>query len=498
MIKKIILLLLLFPLTANSQSLNDLIRISMDNPIGSARFQSMGGAFGALGGDLSAVNINPAGSAVFIDNQYELSFSNNKKSTKSDYFSNSKNKNKNKFSANQGGGVWVFENFGDGNVNKITFSVNAQTNNSFYENFEIEGRNMSNSIDKFFINNSLGLSISDLSVGANESVPEVYRYLGEFFGFSAQQSFLAYQSYLINFDELNNNFYSLARYNNGVNQQYTSDSKGYNNKYNLNIAIQFKEDFYFGMNINTHEIYLENYLRHYESNFDEDSAIKSILFENRLTTFGEGFSFQIGAIRKFKNFRIGFSYQSPTWYSLWDETTQYLETESVDTNGISYRDIIDPKVINMYPKYKVVSPSSLTLSSALIIGKIGLISLDVISTDYSKMKIKPNDEFNNSNNLIKSKLQNTLNYRLGSEFRLNKLSIRGGYNSIESPYNDFIEDSSSLSYGLGYDFGSTIINFSHKSIIQKRSHQLFDSGLTDKAYLETTNSITSLSIIFKF
>ena len=51
--------------------------------VGSARFQSMGGAFGALGGDLSAININPAGSAVFIDNQYELSFSNNKKSVKS-------------------------------------------------------------------------------------------------------------------------------------------------------------------------------------------------------------------------------------------------------------------------------------------------------------------------------------------------------------------------------------------------------------------------------
>ena len=33
-------------------------------------------------------------------------------------------------------------------------------------------------------------------------------------------------------------------------------TKGYNNKYNLNVAIQFKEDFYFGININTHEIFL--------------------------------------------------------------------------------------------------------------------------------------------------------------------------------------------------------------------------------------------------
>ena len=81
----------------------------MDNTVGSARFQSMGGAFGALGGDLSAININPAGSAVFIDNQYELSFSNNKKSVKSNYFESSESKNKSKFSVNQGGGVWFLK-----------------------------------------------------------------------------------------------------------------------------------------------------------------------------------------------------------------------------------------------------------------------------------------------------------------------------------------------------------------------------------------------------
>jgi hypothetical protein len=458
----------------------------------------MGGAFGALGGDLSAINVNPAGSAVFNDNQYEFTLSNSKKSTKSYYFSETSMKNKSKFSGNQGGGVWVFKNYGEGNINKISFSVNAQTNNSYYNNFEIKGRNQSNSIDKFFLNNSNGISVSDVSVGVNETTSEVYKFLGEYYGFSAQQAFLAYQSYLINFDDTNNSFYSNARYSNGVNQQYTSDSKGYNNKYNINVAVQFKEDFYFGLNINTHEIYIENYTRHFESNFDEDSAIKSILFENKLTTYGEGFSFQIGALKKFNNFRIGFSYQSPTWYSLLDETTQYLETESVDIDGLSFRDIVDPRITNLYPKYKLNSPSSLTFSSALVIGKIGLISFDVISKDYSRIKVKPNNEFTDSNNLIKSQLQSTINFKIGSEIRLNKFSLRAGFNSIESPYINFTENSTSFSYGIGYDFGNTLINFSHKTIEQSKNHQLFDTGLTDKALLESTNSISSLSIIFKF
>ena len=458
----------------------------------------MGGAFGALGGDLSSINVNPAGSAVFNDNQYEFTLSNSKKSTKSNYFLDISTKRKNKFSINQGGGVWVFKNYGGGNINKISIGVNAQTNNSYYDNFEIKGRNQSNSIDKFFLNNTNGIFLSEISVGLNETVEDVYRYLGEYYGFSSQQAFLGYQSYLIDFNETDNNFYSNALYTNGVDQQYTSDSKGYNNKYNLNTAIQFKENFYFGLNINTHEIYLENYTRHYESNFDEDSAIKSILFENRLVTYGRGVSFQIGALRKFNKLRIGISYQSPTWYSLWDETTQYLETESIDLNGLNYKDTIDPRITNFYPKYKLNSPSSLTLSSALIIGKIGLISIDVITKDYSKIKVAPDDDFSYSNNLIKSQLQNTMTFKIGSEIRLNKLSLRAGFNSIENPYLNFTDNNTTHSFGFGYDFGSTLINFSHKIIDQKKNYQLFDTGLTDYALLEIVNSISSLSIIFKF
>ncbi len=50
--------------TAFSQSFNhnDLgILFSEDDNYGTARFEAMSGAFGALGGDVSALGINPAG-----------------------------------------------------------------------------------------------------------------------------------------------------------------------------------------------------------------------------------------------------------------------------------------------------------------------------------------------------------------------------------------------------------------------------------------------------
>ena len=55
-----------------SQELSDALLYSQDNLNGTARFRAMGGAFGALGGDLSSLNVNPAGSAIFVNNQLDL------------------------------------------------------------------------------------------------------------------------------------------------------------------------------------------------------------------------------------------------------------------------------------------------------------------------------------------------------------------------------------------------------------------------------------------
>jgi hypothetical protein len=49
-----------------SQEVSDALRYSQDNLNGTARFRALSGAFGALGGDLSSINVNPAGSAVLI------------------------------------------------------------------------------------------------------------------------------------------------------------------------------------------------------------------------------------------------------------------------------------------------------------------------------------------------------------------------------------------------------------------------------------------------
>ena len=49
-----------------AQTLNDVIYLTQSGLNGSARYTSMAGAFGALGGDLTAISDNPASSSVFF------------------------------------------------------------------------------------------------------------------------------------------------------------------------------------------------------------------------------------------------------------------------------------------------------------------------------------------------------------------------------------------------------------------------------------------------
>ena len=63
--KFFLLALFAFPFCANAQTDIDALRYSQTSIAGTARFTSMAGAFGALGGDFSSLATNPAGVAIY-------------------------------------------------------------------------------------------------------------------------------------------------------------------------------------------------------------------------------------------------------------------------------------------------------------------------------------------------------------------------------------------------------------------------------------------------
>ena len=74
-----------------SQSIGEVARYATEQLNGSARYQAMGGAFGALGGDLSSISNNPAGSSVFAFNEAGATIGVQSFSTDANYLGGSSN-----------------------------------------------------------------------------------------------------------------------------------------------------------------------------------------------------------------------------------------------------------------------------------------------------------------------------------------------------------------------------------------------------------------------
>ena len=54
-------------------------------------------------------------------------------------------------------------------------------------------------------------------------------------------------------------------------------------------------------------------------------TLNTFRFNNELLSFGEGILFSVGGIAKLnKRYRVGLSYESPTWFSIKEETTQFV------------------------------------------------------------------------------------------------------------------------------------------------------------------------------
>ena len=67
---------------------------------GTARFLGMGGAFGALGGDISVLNVNPAGLAVYRSSEVVTTLSVNAAKANANWFGTTAEENKTKMEFN--------------------------------------------------------------------------------------------------------------------------------------------------------------------------------------------------------------------------------------------------------------------------------------------------------------------------------------------------------------------------------------------------------------
>lgn len=484
-----------------SQEVSDAMRYAQDNITGTARFRAMGGAFGALGGDLSSLTINPAGSAIFTNNQAGITFSNQNIKNNSNYFGTQTSDKENSFLLNQAGAIFVFNDHNpNNNWKKIAIGATYENTNNFNNEVFSAGENSRNSIDKYFLTYANGIPLGDIT-----RIP----YRDQFY--DEQQAYFGYKGYVINpvtnTDENTQYVSAVPALTPGKsyyqeNEIYTS---GYNAKVSFNISTSYKDRIYFGANLNAHITDYRRSTSFYEDNeqpLEARETISNLRFNNNLYTYGNGFSFQLGAIAKVTDaLRLGLAYESNTWYELYDEVSQSLSTTRQAQGGPLKNETVNPNIINVYDSYTLQTPAKYTFSGAYVFGKSGLISIDYAIKDYSNTKYKPTNDpgFRGLNTDMSNQLTTNNEVRIGAEYKIERLSLRGGYRYEGSPYKNktTIGDLNSYSAGLGYSFGGTKIDLAYSYLERKSNQGFFATGFTDGANIQSKLNNVTMTLLFE-
>lgn len=495
--KKYLLLLItgLSVSVAQSQEISDALRYGQDNTNGTARYRAMSGAFGALGGDLSSINSNPAGSVIFSNNQFAATLNNYSTRNNNNYFGTKKTKDINSIDLNQAGAVFIFDdNQAKSDWKKFAVSLNYENANNFDDKLLSTGVNQNSIANYFGSYANANATQGGIFLGTLQN-----SYYDEL-NYADQQAFLGYQAYVINpvdDSNINNDAYYSNITGGNYKQQEVFSSKGYNGKLSFNGAAQYQDWFSIGLNLNSHFTdYKQSTV--FSENNNNTVGVKILQFSNDLHTYGTGFSFQVGAIVKAsKEVRFGLAYESPTWYKLNDETTQ-----SISSSGYNYGNpanpalssvTVNPNVTNVYDPYTLQTPGKWTGSLAYVFGKHGLLSVDYLLKDYSNTKFGPKDQFTGINNQMSNTLELVSEVRVGGEFKIKQWSLRAGYKYEQSPYlkKYKMSDLNGYSGGLGYNFGNTKLDLAYSYSKRNNAHQFFSQGLTDySSNIAIKNNVT--------
>jgi hypothetical protein len=394
---------------AQTLSYNDLgVLFTKEKIDGTARFNAMSGAFGSLGGDITAIESNPAGAAVFLKSEISFSLDFNGTDTKANYYGENTYASNDNVKFSQTGGVFVFKPkyaANNNGWNKFAFAFDYSTANE-YENLWFAQGN------------------SNYPTWTEDPNIENKQYL----------------------------------FSDG--QYFQNSTDGRNNKYTFTLASQYKDNIYIGASLINYNVDYYQYILLEEDNYSLNGDFLEASMIQELLTYGNGFSFNLGIIGKpTKDLRLGFAYQSPVWYDLGETFLEY-DTEVYYSNVNEVYS--DYSGVSNY-SYNLRTPSKYTGSFAYIFDKFGLISVDYIYKNYSNITLR-NGNWNSENQAFKTELNGVSELRLGTEWRIDKVSIRGGYHFEQSPYKNALssDNKDGYSLGLGYNFGPAKLDISYQ------------------------------------
>lgn len=472
---------LLFGATdANAQSAMDAMTLARPDMKGTARYMSMGGAFGALGGDLTTLSMNPAGIGVYRNHEVGVTVSLDAISTSSESGAGKFSSDKTPFLLDNIGGVLTLR-LNSETCPNLNFGFTYNRTASFHNRYGGSLGNLNTSMTNWMagVANGEEVTVNDVSYSGtfNPYNPNDGGYAAPW------MTILGYQSYLINptgnpdaptwEGQFGSDTYGTAN--------YSVEETGGIDSFNIAFGGNFGNLLYWGMdfdisnlNYTRNTFYGENMQGAYvESNQGIEQTTSNWNLQNWYNVSGTGFTYKLGLIlRPIQELRIGVAFHTPTYYSLtqqfsgkvnatYDGQASYTNYTNADSRG------------NWEPGYsdfRFVSPWKVMVSAAGVIGGKFIISADYQWDLASKMHFKDpsyyyydygydyginNDPLaQNSYYLTNQDISNYYSdihtLRVGAEYRVTKnFSIRAGYSNVSSGVKQETKDGRQTIYPAG-------------------------------------------------
>ena len=442
--------------TTNAQNEIDALRYSTQNLSGTARYSSMGGAFGSLGGEFSALSSNPAGIGMYQFSELTFTPSLNLNATKSYYDTSHLSSYKSELSIGNLGLIFTIPQK-DSDWKRINLGIGWNQLANYNNTIKIEGINNESSIVDRIVAITKGTLTGGLTNGEGNSYSQ-----------------MAWNTYLIDplFDanglvdgEYVSNFSSNSKL-----QTKVITSIGGMNEFVFSIGGSYKEKLYLGATLGIPTLDYYEYSEYTEREIsDTSNNLQQMLFSEEISAYGTGYNLKVGAIyRLTEKTKIGGSIHTPTFFSIEENYNTAITTFFKDST-------LDYSMGYLTPfGYNLITPLKASISASTIFNNL-LISGEYELIDYSTAEYFTAD-FENENLTIASIYQRTENIKIGAEITITPFILRAGYSKYGSAFvaKDFSRED--FSYGIGINKGAYFIDIAYVLSQAANEHLLYSEA----------------------
>ena len=478
--KKVLAMLLCgLPLLINAQDAFDVLQMSQTELRGTSRFQSMAGAFGALGGDLSTLTQNPAGIGVYRSSDLGVTLSLDFNSTKAGI-----NKlNETKFNVNNVGYVGAIR-LNSESVPNLNFGFTYNRIQSFNRHYVGGVANIPTSMSNFVADEFVNMpGFRDADLYWDED------YNPYFDGYAPWAAVTMFDMTTQNGGYVgiinSNGDYMQGLFGDGTaaDAYYSVDESGHADEYNIAFGGNIANKLYFGLDFGildldfkstqTYEEEMDNpYVMAddidlFESPIVSDNTYAKWGLTNYLHSEGTGVNFKFGLIWKpIQALRIGAAFHTPTYYDMRDTYLVSAKLHAYQDDELLYRASKSSNDGYRYSgTYTIKTPWHFMGSVAGVIGTNGILSLDYEYVANETMRIGDdrNNDYPDVTDNVKAYFKPSHIIRVGGEYRVTpSFSLRAGYSykttQVEKGVDEYEYNIATVGTNPAYQYDNAVHN----------------------------------------